>query len=156
MDGMAALSICDLRFAIDLPPRSYHVSMEIRPLTVPDLRFLGDIDAVIESTQYLHLERSGDGVMVSMKVEARPLREKKIVANPIDDDLAMSYRQIAAGEDEGIALAAEHDGQLVAAALAQPQPGLCRSLRFGGTTAQRPDLVRSRPACPVAAQLTST
>jgi GNAT superfamily N-acetyltransferase len=97
--------------------------MEIRPLTPADLRFLGDIDATVESTQYLHLERIGEGVAVSMRVEARPLREKKIMPNPIDDDLAMSYRQIASASDEGIALAAEHDGQLVAAAVAQPQPG---------------------------------
>src|SRR5262245_6877322 len=61
--------------------------MEIRPLTSADLRFLGDIDATIESTQYLHLERSGEGVTVNMRVESRPLREKKIISNPINDDL---------------------------------------------------------------------
>jgi GNAT superfamily N-acetyltransferase len=117
------LSICELRFAIAIGERRYDGVMEIRSLTPNDLRFLGDIDATIESTQYLHLERSGEGVAVSMRVEARPLREKKIIANPIEDDLAMSYRQIASGADEGIVLAAEHEGQLVAAALAQPQPG---------------------------------
>jgi ribosomal protein S18 acetylase RimI-like enzyme len=96
--------------------------MEIRPITQADLRFLGDIDATIETTHYLHLEKSGEGISMSVKLEARALREKKIISFPIDDDLSMSYRQIATGADEGIALVAEHEGQLVAAAIAQPQP----------------------------------
>ena len=94
--------------------------MEIRPLTPADLRNLADIDATIESTRYLHLERGGEGIDVSLRLESRPLRDKQITSNLLDDDLAMCYRQVASGADEGIALAAEHEGQLVAAALAQP------------------------------------
>jgi ribosomal protein S18 acetylase RimI-like enzyme len=95
--------------------------MELRPLRASDLNLLGDIDAVIESNDYLHVERSGDGLSVSLSVEPRPLRQKLLGSNPISDDLAMIYRQIASGADEGIGIVADHDGQLLAAAVAQPR-----------------------------------
>jgi len=93
--------------------------MEIRPLTPADLRFLAEIDATIESTQYLHLDKSGEGMTFGLRIEPRPLREKQIIPNPLSDELALMYRQIATGGDDGIALTAEHEGQIVAAALAQ-------------------------------------
>jgi GNAT superfamily N-acetyltransferase len=96
--------------------------MEIRPLTPADVRFLSDIDATIESTQYLHLEKTGEAMTLGLRVEARPLREKQITSNPLDDEVALACKQIATGADEGIALVAEHDGQLVAAAVAQQSP----------------------------------
>src|SRR3954462_12186266 len=96
--------------------------MEIRPITPDDLRFLSDIDATIESTQYLHLEKTGEAMTLGLRVEARPLREKQITSNPLDDEVALAFKQIATGADDGIALVAEHDGQLVAAAVAQQSP----------------------------------
>ena len=94
--------------------------MQIRPLTPADLERLGDIDATIESTQFLFLDRTGDGVTVAWRLEPRPLREKLIASNPIDLDRQFVLRQIVSGADEGLAIAAEHDGQIVAAAVAQP------------------------------------
>jgi RimJ/RimL family protein N-acetyltransferase len=96
--------------------------MQIRPLTPDDLRFLADIDATIESTQYLHLEKTGEAMTLGLRVELRPLREKQITPNPLDDELALAFRQIATGADEGIGLVAEHDGQIVAAAVAIVNP----------------------------------
>src|SRR5262245_50771261 len=91
--------------------------MEIRPLTPQDLSQLADIDATIESLQYLHVDSSGEGLNVSLNISLRPVREKIIASNRIDDELALLYRQIASGADEGIALAIDHDQGLVAAAL---------------------------------------
>lgn len=96
--------------------------MEIRPITPADLRFLPDIDATIESAQYLHLEKTGEGMAMSLRVEARPPRAKQITSNPLGDELTLAFRQIATGADEGIALVAEHDGQIVAAAIAMMNP----------------------------------
>jgi GNAT superfamily N-acetyltransferase len=96
--------------------------MEIRPLTSDDVRELADIDATVESTQYLHVERSGEGIAFSLRVEERPLRSKQIKSNPIGDELSFTIKQLAGGADEGVALVAEHDGQLVAVAVAQPDP----------------------------------
>jgi ribosomal protein S18 acetylase RimI-like enzyme len=94
--------------------------MEIRPITPADLDRLRDIDATIESSQYLFLERAGQGSSTSWRLESRPLREKLIEANPLDDDRQFTLRQIASGGDDGFAIVAEHDGQIVAAAGAQP------------------------------------
>jgi ribosomal protein S18 acetylase RimI-like enzyme len=95
--------------------------MQIRAMTTSDLSALGEIDATIESLDYLHVERAGGGgISLSLRVEQRPLRTKQITSNPIDDELRITYRQLAGGADEGIALVAEHDGQVVAAAAAQP------------------------------------
>jgi ribosomal protein S18 acetylase RimI-like enzyme len=94
--------------------------MEIRPIKPHDLRSLADIDGTIESTQYLHLDRTGEGLAITVSVDARPTREKQIISFPIDEDLNIVWKQIASGVDEGVALVAEHDDQIVAAALAQP------------------------------------
>lgn len=89
-------------------------------MTIADLPELPEIDGTIESSQYLHLDRSGQGLSMKVAVEVRPAREKQIVAFPIDDDLNITWKQIASGADEGLALVAEHEDQVVAAALAQP------------------------------------
>jgi len=94
--------------------------MEIRPVTPTDLQSLTDIDGTIESTDYLHLERSGEGLSVALKLEQRPLREKLIESNPINDDLKFSWKQVVTGIEEGMTLAVEHESQLVAALLAKP------------------------------------
>ncbi len=94
--------------------------MQIRVLAFNDLPLLDEIDGTIESTDYLHVDRGGEGMTLSLHVEQRPLRAKQITPNPLGDELRLIYRQVASGADEGIALAAEHDGQIIAAAIAQP------------------------------------
>jgi len=96
--------------------------MEIRPVRPEDLDHLLDIDGTIESSEYLHLDRTGEGLAVSWKLEQRPLREKRIAPNRLDDDQKFTLRQVATGADEGLALLAEHESQKVALLLAQPQP----------------------------------
>ena len=96
--------------------------MEIRPANSADLDRLRDIDATVESSQLLFLERAGDGIASSWKLEPRPLREKLIDRNALDDERAFALRQVVSGIEDGVALVAEHEGQLVGVALAQPDP----------------------------------
>ena len=92
-------------------------------MTQADLDGVKDIDATGESSQYLHIERSGEGLAISWKTQIRPLHEKRIHRHPLDDDRAFALRQVVTGMDEGIALVAEHDGRPVAAAAAAPDAG---------------------------------
>src|SRR5688500_7545292 len=96
--------------------------MQIRPVTSADLVGLYDIDGTIESTQYLHLDRAGEGIDVAWKLIERPLREKRVLPNRLDDDRRFLLKQIVSGADEGIALMAEHDDVPVALLLAQAHP----------------------------------
>jgi ribosomal protein S18 acetylase RimI-like enzyme len=99
--------------------------MEIRPVKTADLLDLAEIDATVESTEYLHLERTPDpegGLSVTWKLTERPLREKRTQRNQLSDDVEFILKQVATGADEGLAVLAEHDGQKVALLLAQPQP----------------------------------
>ena len=89
-------------------------------MMIEDLRSLPEIDGTIEATQYLHLEKTNDGLAMNVRIESRPTREKQILSNPVDDDLSILWKQITSGIDEGVVLATEHQGQLVGAALAQP------------------------------------
>src|SRR3954447_11097351 len=45
--------------------------MQIRPATSDDLERLIDIDGTIESSQYLHVERGGEGLAASWRLEER-------------------------------------------------------------------------------------
>jgi ribosomal protein S18 acetylase RimI-like enzyme len=94
--------------------------MQIRPATVADLDQLADIDGTIESARYLHLERAGEALALTWKLDERPLREKLIDPNPLDDERRFAMKQIFTGADEGYALVAEHDDVVVAALVAQP------------------------------------
>src|SRR4051812_17076183 len=85
-------------------------SMQIRPVQPADLDLLTEIDGTIESTQYVHVDRSGEGLALAWRLEERPLRERLVKSNPIDDDRRFVTRQIVTGADEGIAIMAEHDG----------------------------------------------
>ena len=96
--------------------------MEIRPVRPDDLDDLLDIDGTVESGEYLHLDRAGEGLAVSWKLERRPLREKRILPNRLDDDQKFVLRQVVTGTDEGFCLLAEHEGKKAALLLAQPQP----------------------------------
>jgi ribosomal protein S18 acetylase RimI-like enzyme len=94
--------------------------MEIRPLNPGDIDRLAEIDATIESSQFLFLDRAGDGIARTWRLESRPLRDKLIQANPLDEDMRFVLRQVAGGAEEGIALIGEHNDQIVASALAVP------------------------------------
>lgn len=96
--------------------------MEIRPVQPADLSALAEIDGTVESPEYLHLERTADGLSVTWKLTERALREKRINRNRLGDDAAFVLKQVASGADEGMALMAEHEGQAAALLLAQPQP----------------------------------
>jgi len=95
--------------------------MQIRPVVPADLEGLRDIDGVVESTDYLHLEQSGDGMSVAWKLEKRALREKLIESNPLNDDTHFAVKQIATRADEGLALLAEHENLPVGLIIAQPR-----------------------------------
>lgn len=94
--------------------------MQIRPATSEDLDGLIDIDGTIESAEYLHLDRAGDGLAVRWALEERALREKLVDNNAVDEDRHFALRQILGGAEEGVVLVAEHGGQLVALAVARP------------------------------------
>lgn len=96
--------------------------MHIRPAESKDLDRIGDIDGTIESSDYLHLERSGEGLSQTWKLERRSLREKLIASNPISDELRFAIRQIVTGADDGLVLIAEHDELPVGLVVAQPRP----------------------------------
>ena len=87
-----------------------------------DMEGVKDIDATTESAEYLHIERAGEGLEVSWKIQPRPLREKRIRRHALEDEQSFAIRQIVTGADEGMVLVAEHDGRPVAAAAARPDP----------------------------------
>jgi ribosomal protein S18 acetylase RimI-like enzyme len=97
--------------------------MQIRAAVADDLILIGDIDATVESTQYLHLDRTGEGLAAGWSLEVRPLREKRIEPNRLDEDHAFTLRQIAGGIEEGWATVLEIEpGRPAALLLARPQP----------------------------------
>lgn len=96
--------------------------MELRPVQPRDLECLLDLDGTIESTRYLHLLQSGEGLCLSWALEERALREKLILPNQLDDELRFALKQIAAGIEEGMAIIAEHDAAPAALCFAQPEP----------------------------------
>ena len=98
--------------------------MELRPVTPNDLVLLAEIDGTIESHQYLHVERGGTGLTATWRIHERPLRERLVRANPIDDERRLLLKMIVTGADEGIALMAEHDGMPVALVAAVPEPAV--------------------------------
>jgi GNAT superfamily N-acetyltransferase len=65
------------------------------------------------------LEQAGEGMTIAWRLEERPLREKLVNSNAVDDDQRFALRQVLGGIEEGIGLAAEHDEELVALAVAQ-------------------------------------
>lgn len=93
--------------------------MQLRPATPADLDRLLDLDATIESSQYLHVQRTGEGLGVAWQIEPRPLRSKLVDNNPLTDDQRFALRQVLTGVEEGVGLVAEHEGDLVALAVAQ-------------------------------------
>jgi len=96
--------------------------MQIRPAVAADLDQLTDIDGTITSSNYLHLERTGEGLVQNWKLDERPLRSRLIEPNAIDDETRFSMKQVVNGIEDGLALVAEHEGVVVASLLAQLQP----------------------------------
>jgi len=96
--------------------------MQIRPAVSHDLDQLADIDGTISSVNYLHLEKSGEGFAQNWKIDQRPLREKLIEPNKLDDETRFSMKQIVGGIDDGLALVADHEGVVVASLVAALQP----------------------------------
>ena len=97
--------------------------MQIRPATADDLEPLDEIDATVEASDYLHVDRAGEGVELRLRTEVRPLRERRIDPNPVGDELRFAYKLVLTGMDDGLALFAEHDARPAAALLAVPRPG---------------------------------
>ena len=102
--------------------RPYNAGMEIRGATLGDLRAVADIDGTVDSREYLHLERTGEDLSISFKLEPRPLRERLIDPNRMTDEQKFALRQIVEGLDDGVALVVELDGDAQAFALAKPDP----------------------------------
>src|SRR4051794_17170168 len=95
--------------------------MQIRPAIPADLETLRDIDGVVESMDYLHLEQSGDGMNIGWKLEKRPLRQKLIESNPLAVETQFAIKQIATGADEGLTIIAVHEDLPVGLLIAQPR-----------------------------------
>jgi ribosomal protein S18 acetylase RimI-like enzyme len=95
--------------------------MQIRPIIPTDLDGLREIDGTVESSDYLHVEQSGEGISVGWKLEKRPLREKLIASNPLSDETQFAAKQLATGADEGLALVVEHENLPVGLLIAQPR-----------------------------------
>ena len=93
--------------------------MRIRAGELADLEQLIELDGTIESPDYVHVERAGEGLAMGWRLEERPLREKRIDPNPLGDDSRFVLKQILTRVDEGIILAAEHAGALTALAVAR-------------------------------------
>jgi ribosomal protein S18 acetylase RimI-like enzyme len=79
-----------------------------------------DLDGTIESGEYLHVERIGEGLAVGWRLEERPFRQKRVDPNAVDEDRRFVMKQILAGVEEGMVLVGEHGDQLVALAVARP------------------------------------
>jgi ribosomal protein S18 acetylase RimI-like enzyme len=96
--------------------------MDIRPIRPGDLDRLIDIDGTIESDDYLHVDRTGEGLAASWKLERRPLRERRMDRNAPNDEAQFLLKQVVTGVEDGLALLAEHDGINVAVLLARVEP----------------------------------
>jgi ribosomal protein S18 acetylase RimI-like enzyme len=94
--------------------------MQIRPGQPDDVDRLIDLDGTIESGEYLHVERVGEGLAVGWRLEERPLRQKRVDSNAVDDDRRFAIKQILMGVEEGMVLVGEHEDRLVALAAARP------------------------------------
>lgn len=92
--------------------------MEIRQMQPGDTELLAEIDGTIHSSDYFHIEQTGEDLAVGWQLERRPLRTRLAERNAIDDEAAFAVRQMLIGADEGVALVAEHDGNVVGALIA--------------------------------------
>lgn len=93
--------------------------MQLRPFKISDLANLSEIDATIESTHYLHLDRSIEGLSWRCSLEPRGLRQKLIEANPMGEDLAFLLKQLVGDESEGRCVVAERGETIVGLCVAR-------------------------------------
>src|SRR4051812_33397601 len=93
--------------------------MQIRPAISSDLDQLSDIDGTINSSNYLHVEKSGEGFGQIWKLQERPLRSKLIESNPVPDDTRFAMKQIIGEIEEGMAIVADHSQIVVGCLIAQ-------------------------------------
>ena len=103
--------------------------MQIRAGQPEDLERLIDLDGTIESAEYLHVERAGEGLAMEWRLEERPLREKRVDSNAVDEDRRFAIRQVLGGVRRGSCWSAEHDDQLVALAVARLDAGAADARR---------------------------
>jgi ribosomal protein S18 acetylase RimI-like enzyme len=96
--------------------------MQIRAATLADLAGLAEIDGTVNSSRYLHLEQSGEGLAVTWRIEERAAREKLIEPNRLSDEASFAYKQITNGADEGAAVVIEMNESLAAALAARVEP----------------------------------
>src|SRR6187551_91237 len=96
--------------------------MQIRPAKSSDLAGIAEIDGTVESSRYLHVERSGEGIASSWRLEERPARQKLIDPNRMNEDASFLVKQIVSGADEGFSLVVEHDEEPVAFLVAKSDP----------------------------------
>ena len=94
--------------------------MQIRPVTKQDLDAVREIDGTVESIEYLHVEKTGEGFASNWRLEQRAARQKHIAPNLLEDDAYFILKEIVAGADEGTALLVELDGMPIAAIVAKP------------------------------------
>ena len=97
--------------------------MTIRPAVAADLPGIMEIDSVIESTHYFHVDQSAGVESASWQLQRRAFPQKLIEPHLLDDDVSFALRQIVSGGDDGLCLIAEHDEAPVASLLAQPADG---------------------------------
>src|SRR5438445_8051577 len=93
--------------------------MQIRPAHPSDLDHLIDLDATIESTSYLHVDRAGEGLATGWRLEERPLREKRVDPNHVTEEQSFALKQVLSGIEEGIGVAVDHDGVTTGLAVAR-------------------------------------
>jgi hypothetical protein len=58
------------------------MGMQIRPVRPTDLSGLDEIDGTIVSSEYLHLDRTGEGTDVAWKLAERPCARKRHAPQP--------------------------------------------------------------------------
>ena len=102
--------------------------MQIRAATPGDLENIAEIDGTVESHRYLHIERTGEEIAPSWRLEDRPARQKVIDPNRMAEEASFLIKQIVTGADDGFSLVVEHDETPVAFLLAKsdPAPGTMR------------------------------
>src|SRR3954468_24673468 len=77
--------------------RGMLAAMQIRPVTASDLEGIAEIDGTVESSRYLHIDRTGEGLAAGWQLAERPARQKLIEANRMPDEAAFFLRQVATG-----------------------------------------------------------
>jgi GNAT superfamily N-acetyltransferase len=77
--------------------------MELRALTAADVGMLDEIDATIESVEYLHVEKQSEGLRFSCVIEPRPTRSKLIESFALTDEMRFEIRQLIDAPEAGMA-----------------------------------------------------